>query len=68
MTISPTDRIVSLGGVKCRVWVGTPVRGNAVWVVVHRIVAADPLAQAELERDLMEMLPLGVEVEWGKVL
>jgi len=57
LTVKPTETITRIDGVACRLWQGRLPSGAAVDVFVHRICTADPAAQGELERELVEMLP-----------
>jgi len=55
LTIESTPTITEIDGVPCRLWRGTTEGGRPVDVYVHRIGSADPRAQEELDRRLVEM-------------
>ena len=57
LTIEPTETITRIDGVPCRLWKGTTPSGGRLDVFVHRCGSADPAAQAELEKALIEVVP-----------
>ena len=57
LTIESTDTWTTIDGRPARLWRGTTPEGREVHVFVGMLAVADPAAQAELERDLMLVLP-----------
>jgi hypothetical protein len=55
LTIESTNMITTIDGRPCRIWKGRTESGREVDVFVHRIATADLAAQAELEREMIEM-------------
>lgn len=55
-----TDQIVTIHGVRGRIWKGTTETGQECLVFVHRIMVPIGDDQAAFEKTLVEMLPPGV--------
>jgi len=57
LSISTTDKIVSLDGVQCREWDGVTDTGVRCTVYVHRVAAKEEADQGVFEDDLCPMDP-----------
>jgi hypothetical protein len=59
-TIEATAEIVSLDGVRCRVWRGKTEAGTAALFYVHRIAADAHKSTADLDKALLLQAPPSV--------
>ena len=57
VTLSSTDRIIEVNGVKARVWEGETVNGVRCYAAIAVIAAHCDDDNAEFERDLTEHQP-----------
>jgi len=57
LTITSTEKFITLDGVHCRVWEGVTEGGVPCFVFVHRIAVDTDRDTAQFERELMERLP-----------
>jgi hypothetical protein len=53
--ITPTDKIVDVEGVQCRLWEGVTAGGGHCKVFVHRVAVHESQDQGVFERELKEM-------------
>ena len=57
ITITPTEKLTELEGVRVRVWEGVTERGAKCLVFVPRIAVPTDQPNEEFERELAEQLP-----------
>lgn len=68
LTIRATANMVTLDGVRCRVWEGVTAGGVPCKVFVHRLAVAKDEDTAQFDRELSEQLPPGQAVPLRMVL
>jgi hypothetical protein len=54
ITIESTSRLVSVNGIKCRVWEGTTQAGVAVQVLIPRIAVLKDADTSQFDAELQE--------------
>ena len=68
ITITSTEKLTTVDGVRVRVWDGITERGSKCIVFVHLIAVANAEPSAEFDRELAEQLPPGQVFDLRKIL
>ena len=68
ITITATQNVTYLDGVKARVWEGITDRGTKCIVFVHRVAVANDSDCSQFDQELAEQMPPGRIVELRHIL
>lgn len=68
IVLQPTDQLVQLDGVRCRVWHGVTDEGLPCLFFVHRVMGAQGQDSPAFHAALQAQVPPGREVDLRQVL
>jgi hypothetical protein len=68
ISITSTENLTIVDGVRVRVWNGVTERGSKCIVFVHLIAVPNAESSEEFERELAEQLPPGRVVDLRRIL